>query len=75
MPEAADTHEHEPLHNGDTESGATPELDLATLAPAEIGRLVNLRERVTSGAVNEWTADYRRLRFARWLYQQGALQS
>lgn len=37
----------------------------------EIRKLKELREQHQCGALNEWPADYKRLRFARWLYRNG----
>ena len=41
----------------------------------EIARLVSTRDRFQSGDLNEWTEDYKRLLFARWLYEHGQLES
>jgi hypothetical protein len=39
----------------------------------ETARLVAARERYLSGKMNEWSSDYKRLKFARWLYEQGRI--
>jgi len=39
----------------------------------ETARLVAARERYLSGKMNEWSNDYKRLKFARWLYEQGRI--
>jgi hypothetical protein len=43
--------------------------------PQEIARLIEERDRVARGELNEWTSEYKRLLFARWLYEHGQLQS
>ena len=48
-------------------------LELDGFTPAEVTRLVATRSRATEGSLNEWTEDYKRLRFARWLYEQGKI--
>jgi hypothetical protein len=50
-----------------------PALDLDLFNTDEMARLHELRERIASGRVGELTGDYRRLLFARWLYQQGKI--
>jgi hypothetical protein len=45
-----------------TEMGFTPE---------ETTRLILVRQRLQRGELNEWEINYRRLRFACWLYEQG----
>ncbi len=50
-----------------------PALDLDSFNTEEMTRLHDLRERIASGRVGELTGDYRRLLFARWLYQQGKI--
>jgi hypothetical protein len=39
----------------------------------ETAKLVAARERYLSGKMNEWSDDYKRLKFARWLYEQGRI--
>ena len=51
-----------------------PALDLDLFSTEEMARLHDLRERIASGRVGELTGDYRRLLFARWLYQQGKIE-
>jgi len=51
-----------------------PALDLNQFTPDELTRLHDLRERIANGRVGELTGDYRRLLFARWLYQQGKIE-
>jgi hypothetical protein len=46
-------------------------LALAGFTPAETARLLAARNRIQQGDLNEWTEDYKRLRFARWLYEHG----
>ena len=46
-------------------------LALAGFTPAETARLLAARNRSRQGDLNEWTEDYKRLRFARWLYEHG----
>jgi hypothetical protein len=46
---------------------------LAGLAPQDIARLMEARSRYLAGALNEGTVDYKRLHFARWLYEHGRL--
>jgi hypothetical protein len=41
----------------------------------EIIRLLRVKVRYQEGAYHEVTPEQRRLEFARWLYQQGRLQS
>ena len=40
-----------------------------------IARLLRIKRLYHQGAYAEATPEYRRLEFARWLYQQGRLQS
>jgi predicted urease superfamily metal-dependent hydrolase len=49
-------------------------LALAGFTPAETARLLTARNRIQHGDLNEWTDDYKRLRFARWLYEHGHLE-
>jgi hypothetical protein len=51
-----------------------PALNLELFNTEEMTRLHDLRERIASGRVGELTGDYRRLLFARWLYQQGKIE-
>jgi hypothetical protein len=51
-----------------------PALDLDLFSTEEMAHLHDLRERIASGRVGELTGDYRRLLFARWLYQQGKIE-
>ena len=39
----------------------------------EIERLSWARYRVERGSLTDWDVDYRRLRFARWLYERGKI--
>ncbi len=65
----------EPDVQASTEQHALlPALDLASFNTDEMTRLHDLRERIASGRVGELTGDYRRLLFARWLYQQGKIE-
>ncbi len=48
-------------------------LDLAVFTPQDLTRMLAARERHEQGALNEWTDDYKRLRFARWLYEHGQI--
>jgi len=50
-------------------------LDLAGFSPDEARRLLATRAQIEQGTRNEWTEDANRLRFARWLFEQGHLQS
>jgi hypothetical protein len=49
-------------------------LALAGFTPAETARLLAARNRIQHGDLNEWTDDYKRLRFARWLYEHGYIE-
>jgi predicted urease superfamily metal-dependent hydrolase len=49
-------------------------LALAGFTPAETARLMAARNRSRHGDLNEWTDDYKRLRFARWLYEHGHIE-
>ena len=49
-------------------------LALAGFTPAETARLLVARNRSRLGDLNEWTDDYKRLRFARWLYEHGHIE-
>lgn len=48
-------------------------LAMEGFTPREAARLLAARTRAQSGELNEWTDDYKRLRFARWLYEQGRI--
>ncbi|MGI8586208.1 MAG: hypothetical protein ACR2M0_00770 [Chloroflexia bacterium] len=50
-------------------------LRAAGFSPQEVARLAATRERSRQGEMSEWMGDYKRLRFARWLYEQGRLES
>jgi hypothetical protein len=39
----------------------------------ETARLVAMRDRVRRGELNEYIMDYKRLRFALWLYERGGI--
>jgi hypothetical protein len=39
----------------------------------ETARHVAMRDRVRRGELNEYIMDYKRLRFALWLYERGAI--
>jgi hypothetical protein len=54
-------------------ASSTPELDGFT--QREIADLNKARERFLSGELNELSGDYKRLRFARWLYEHGRIES
>ena len=41
----------------------------------QITRLLRIKERYQQGAYQETTPEQRRLKFVRWLYQHGRLQS
>jgi len=44
-----------------------------TFNALETARLVAMRNRVLRGEVNEYIMDYKRLRFALWLYERGRI--
>ena len=44
-----------------------------TFNALETARLVAMRNRVRRGEVNEYIMDYKRLRFAVWLYERGRI--
>ncbi len=76
MADVSDTH----LDNATGEVVTSTEESLAALTaagftPAEVARLQTNRDRAQAGTLNEWTGDFKRLRFARWLYEQGRLES
>lgn len=75
MPDAAETYEHEPMREMNAEAGTAPEPEPGELTADEQSQLLALRQRITDGEVHEWTGDYKRLRFTRWLYEQGRMQS
>jgi hypothetical protein len=57
---------------GDASSGGEKlSLDLDLFTPEELARLEATRERMTAEAPDEPTPEYKRLLFARWLYEQG----
>ena len=59
------------------EGGASPALTsmlAAGLGEPEILQLVSLRMDIVAGKRSEATAEHKRLLFARYLYQHGALQ-
>ena len=57
---------------GDAPSGGeNVSLDLDLFTPEELARLEAARERLTAEALDEPTPEYKRLLFARWLYEQG----
>ena len=77
MADTTNTQEQRP--EPDTQANAEhnallPALDLDLFNTEEMTRLHDLRELVASGRVGELTGDYRRLLFARWLYQQGKIE-
>lgn len=49
--------------------------DLATAGfkEGELKDLLRLRSQYNKGLVNDYTDEYKRLQFARWLYQQGKI--
>jgi hypothetical protein len=49
------------------------ELDGALFSREEMARLRAARDRHQHGELQEWLGDYKRLRFARWLYEHGDL--
>lgn len=51
--------------------------DLATAGfnEGELKDLLRLRSQYNKGLVNDLTEEYKRLQFARWLYQQGKINS
>jgi len=51
----------------------TEEVDGVTFSLEETARLRAARDRHQHGELQEWLGDYKRLRFARWLYEHGAL--
>ncbi len=48
-------------------------LDLEAFTPQDLARMTAARARHQEGALNEWTEDHKRLRFARWLYEHGQI--
>ena len=44
-----------------------------TFSALETARLVAMRNRILRGEVNEYIMDYKRLRFALWLYERGRI--
>jgi hypothetical protein len=46
---------------------------LEEFTPQQSAWLRAARERYLRGDLNDWSGDYKRLRFARWLYEQGHL--
>jgi hypothetical protein len=57
---------------GDPAAQAEKE-DGVTFSAEEMTRLRAARDRHEHGELQEWLGDYKRLRFARWLYEHGAL--
>ncbi len=51
----------------------TEALDLDCFTPQQMARLQLAHNRAAQGELNEWTDDFKRLRFARWLYEHGAI--
>ena len=65
----------DPEANADPAANAVPSgPDLGLFTPDEVARLQELRDLIEHGRVGELTGDYKRLLFARWLYQQGKLE-
>jgi hypothetical protein len=61
-----------PESTGDAASGVeNSTLDLDQFTPEELARLEATRERLTAQALDEPTPEYKRLLFARWLYEHG----
>ena len=58
---------------GNAASAADSPLDLEGFTPEELARMLSARNRHLHGDLNEWTDDYKRLRFARWLYERGLI--
>jgi hypothetical protein len=50
-----------------------PAWDLGAFTPQELARLLRARMRYQDGTLNEHDAVYMRLRFYRWLWEQGEL--
>jgi hypothetical protein len=50
-------------------------LEHAGFSGEEIASLLIVKALYQQGAYNEATTEYKRLAFARWLYEQGRLQS
>jgi len=48
-------------------------LSLELFSPGEIARLISARDHFLNGDLNESPGDYKRIRFARWLYQHGKI--
>jgi hypothetical protein len=46
-------------------------LDIEMFTPRQIAGLVAIRDRFVDGRLSEYPGDYKRLRFARWLYEHG----
>jgi len=61
-----------PESAGDAASGVeNTTLDLDLFTPEELARLDATRARLSEHALDEVTPEYKRLLFARWLYEQG----
>ena len=66
--------ENRPTEPGRDTTGPTEILNNAdTFSALETARLVAMRNRVLRGEVNEYIMDYKRLRFALWLYERGRI--
>jgi len=59
--------------SGNADSTPDSTLDLEGFTPQELARMLASRNRYLRGDMNEWTDDYKRLRFARWLYERGVI--
>lgn len=63
-----------PESTGDAASGVeNSTLDLAQFTPEELARLDATRARLSEHELDEVTPEYKRLLFARWLYEQGQI--
>ncbi len=48
---------------------------LAEFNAQEAARLVEAHDRFLRGELNDWTSEYKRLCFVRWLYEHGQLEA
>jgi hypothetical protein len=48
-------------------------LDATPFSAEERARLLRARRQFQEGQMHEWVDDYKRLRFARWLYEHGSI--
>jgi len=75
MSEISNTQIHKGVEKGEQdEQAGILALAAAGFSPREVALLLAARQRVQQGNLNEWTDDFKRLRFARWLYEHGHLE-